>query len=259
MRDDTRRRLMPLFLMSTLPAVISIVNVTPAAAQFPPDSLTNLQVLPEDTEVRQLIGIMRGFSMGLGVRCHYCHVGEEGQPLAEFDFASDEKQMKQKAREMLRMIREINDTHLAGLEERGDPPVRVMCVTCHRGQARPVLTGDALKQAVAEGGTEAGLAKYLELRERYYGSHTYDFTEFVLAGVAQDLWGQDEHDAAIAFAKLNLEYFPESGPTYTLLGQAYAELGEREQAIGYLEKALEINPRNRAALRTLDGLRERDR
>ena len=74
-----------------------------AQAQFPPDSFTNLQVLPEDIGTRELIGTMRSFALGLGVRCSFCHVGEEGRPLATFDFAADDKAEKLKAREMIRM------------------------------------------------------------------------------------------------------------------------------------------------------------
>ncbi len=255
MSDRSPRRATAVSVGAAVWVLASLLNAPTAAAQFPPDSLENLKVLPEDIEVRELISVMRGFAMGLGVRCQFCHVGEEGMPLAEFDFPSDEKAHKRTAREMLRMVMEINDQHLANLEERHEPNVQVMCVTCHRGQAQPILIGDALKQAVAEGGSEAGVAKYRELRERYYGSHTYDFTEFVLVNVAQDLWGEEEREAAVAFAELNLEYFPESGTTYTLLGQAYAELGEREKAIEHLEKALEINPRNPMAQRALEGLK----
>lgn len=226
-----------------------------AAGQFPPDTLENLQVLPEDMEVRELIRVMRGFAVGLGVRCQHCHVGEEGQRLAEFDFVSDDKPEKRKARDMIRMVAQINERYLAELEDRDTPAVDVSCVTCHRGQARPVLIEDALEQAVAQGGAAAGIAKYRELRQRYYGSHTFDFREFALVRVAGDLWERDEREAAVSLAELNLEFFPESGPTHTLLGQAYAELGDRDRAITYLEKALEINPRNPAARRALEALK----
>ncbi|MGD8867041.1 MAG: tetratricopeptide repeat protein [Gemmatimonadales bacterium] len=70
-----------------------------------------------------------------------------------------------------------------------------------------------------------------------------------------DLWKQDEREAAVAFAELNLESFPESGSTHTLLGQVYAELGDRDRAITHLETALEINPRNPAARRAFESLR----
>ena len=85
-----------------------------------PDEFHNLQVLPEEIEKPQLVGIMRGFAMGLGVRCWYCHVGEEGMPFSEFDFESDEKLTKKKARFMLEMTQYLDEERLPGLTEVGD-------------------------------------------------------------------------------------------------------------------------------------------
>ena len=45
-----------------------------------PEKPENLQVLPKDWPGQRLAPVMRGFSRTLGVRCSYCHVGEEGQP-----------------------------------------------------------------------------------------------------------------------------------------------------------------------------------
>jgi len=42
------------------------------------------------------------------VRCQCCHVGEEGQPLAQFDLVSDTKRSKVVARQMMLMVQEIN-------------------------------------------------------------------------------------------------------------------------------------------------------
>ena len=225
----------------------------PAQAQFPPERLENLQVLSGDLTPREVIDVMRGFAIGLGVRCSHCHVGEEGQPLSTYDFASDEKAPKRKARSMIEMVNTINRQHLAGLEERGTPPLAVTCTTCHRGQARPILIEDALASAVQEGGAEAGVTKYRELRQRYYGSHTYDFREFVLTNVASRVWNEDP-DAAIALGELNLEFFPDSDQTLTLLGQAYAATGQRDKAIAALERAIELNPQNPQARRALQQL-----
>lgn len=89
---------------------------------------------------------MRGFALGLGVRCEFCHVGEPGQPLSAFDFAADKKKTKLKAREMLKMVRAINDDHLAGMDERSSPPIDVTCVTCHHGNSRPVTIQHVMLQ-----------------------------------------------------------------------------------------------------------------
>src|SRR5688500_1955381 len=107
-------------LAVSLALIAAIPGVLPG--QFPPEKLTNLKVFPAAMPVRALIDTMAGFTRALGVRCPYCHVGQEGQPLSTFDFASDERPTKEKARQMLRMVADINGDHLAKLADRRDPP-----------------------------------------------------------------------------------------------------------------------------------------
>src|SRR4051812_29313397 len=45
-----------------------------APGKFPPDSLVNTKVIPHNTPVQQVVGIMRNFTGDLGVRCQFCHV-----------------------------------------------------------------------------------------------------------------------------------------------------------------------------------------
>jgi tetratricopeptide (TPR) repeat protein len=239
-------------------AAAVVIGGSTAQAQFPPESLENLSVLPSDMEVREVIDIMRGFAQALGVRCQHCHVGRAGQPLSEFDFVSDEKPAKETARDMLRMVWAVNQEHVAGLANRGDPPLEVQCAMCHRGQARPITTQQALISAINDGGPEAGIEQYRRLRARYYGSATYDFSEMVLIDVATQLAEDDKAEAALAFATLNLEFFGESSTSHTAVGQLYQQLGQRDQAIEHLEKALELNPRNRFAQQLLERIRGGD-
>src|SRR5262245_64075021 len=98
-----------------MPALLVLVLLTVAArslagqtGRFPPDSLVNVRVIPRSTPVIEVIGTMRNFAGDLGVRCQFCHVGEEGLPLERFDFTSDEKRTKQVARQMMLMVQEIN-------------------------------------------------------------------------------------------------------------------------------------------------------
>src|SRR5918998_2812766 len=127
--------------MRPLRAGVALVVIAgPIAAQppgkWPPDSLINTHVIPRTTPVIEVVGMMRDFAGGLGVRCQFCHVGDEGMPLERFDFAVDQKRTKLVARQMMRMVQEINrrlDTlpgRTAGLE--------VSCATCHRGVTKPV-------------------------------------------------------------------------------------------------------------------------
>lgn len=98
------------------------------------DNPRNLQVLPAEIGADELRDTMKSFFFGTGLRCSSCHVGEEGQPLTTYDFASDERELKQTARQMLRMVNAINTEHLAHL---GPERAEVSCATCHRGERLP--------------------------------------------------------------------------------------------------------------------------
>ena len=95
----------------------------------------NLKILPADMSRTQLISTMKFFAQSLGVRCTYCHVGAEGQPLSTFDFASDAKDHKQTARAMMAMVATLNAKTLPAAT--GLPDAKVTCFTCHRGSTKP--------------------------------------------------------------------------------------------------------------------------
>jgi hypothetical protein len=245
-------------LISSFGLLILIAAGLPrlGSAQIP-EEFGNLQVLPEDIEQRQLVDVMRGFAMGLGVRCWYCHVGEEGKPFSEFDFKSDEKLTKRKARFMLEMTRHLNDERLPSLAEvgeRADPAVRLTCYTCHRGRPVPRTLEEELGQVIAEQGVDAASARYRELREEFYGQGAFNFGEFTLLNVAESLGGEGRVEDGIEIVKLNLEFFPESGFSYFALGEGHRMLGETAQAIAAYEKAQELVPGNPMIGRRLQEL-----
>jgi hypothetical protein len=134
--------------------VLPLLLVAAAATLSSPDAVAqgdrdfwgerkNLKVLPKDIPAADLRGIMVGAAQGLGVRCWFCHVGEEGQDLATFDFAADEKNHKAIAREMFRMTMAINEGHMPKAAELAGKTesAQVRCVTCHRGEAEPKYEG----------------------------------------------------------------------------------------------------------------------
>lgn len=225
----------------------------PTYAQIPTE-FHNLQVLPEDITRSQLLGYMRGFSFATGLRCSGCHMGEEGQPFSEYDFPSDDRPTKRKAREMLKMVQAINDQHLANLPERSEPNVQVTCATCHGGIQRPVAIETEVAQVIETDGTEAAAAHYRELRDIYHGSRAYDFTEQPLIELAQTVARGGDPAAGLAMLELNLEFHPNSGQTYTVLGELQARTGDNESAIASFQKALEIDPDNQFAQRRLQEL-----
>lgn len=234
-----------------LPMVLPMVRPAGLSGQEGPP--TNLQVLSKDLSRAQLTQIMRGFTQALGVRCSSCHVGEEGQPLSTYDFAADDKPMKLTAREMLKMVATINGTYLANLPNHHDEAVRVTCVTCHRGVRHPQQIEDLVQATVAEQGIEAAVTEYRELRERYYGGASYDFTERPLLAAAQAMGGSDAA-AARRILELNLEFNPGSAFTLFALAGNHADAGDKDQAIELYRRGLEIMPDNRQAQRALQAL-----
>jgi tetratricopeptide (TPR) repeat protein len=182
----------------------------PASAQWPPDSIVNLRVLSKDLPFDSLVGIMAGFTRALGVRCSTCHVGEESQQLAEYDFASDEKAMKRTARTMLEMVAAINGRHLDSLASRLEPPVRVECFTCHRGARAPRKLQDVLVAAWDAGGVDSVIAAYHGLRERNYGRAVFSFDDVALADVSTVLEARGRIEDAARVDSLNVDMNPTS-------------------------------------------------
>lgn len=113
--------------------------------KFPPDKFVNLQMFPKDTAPGVLVGAMKNFTRALGVRCQFCHVGEEGLPLEKFDFASDVKPQKQLTRQMMRITAEINAQITNAVPDAPAQGYQVTCYTCHRGQQHPQHSPDAPK------------------------------------------------------------------------------------------------------------------
>jgi len=221
-------------------SVLLLAGATSLSAQgkFPPDSFTNLKVLPKTISRQELLTTMRGFALGLGVRCTYCHVGKEGQPLDSVNFASDDKRTKRVARVMIGMVNHINGEHLADVPDRPEPHVVVRCETCHRGVARPRLLSDEMELYLADSGLAAALQHYRDLRAKYDGGEAYDFRELPLIGLAQEQARAGKVDDAIGILGMSAEFFPASGQTPLTLGNVLLFKGDTAQAIAAFREAL---------------------
>jgi len=220
-----------------------------------PEKPKNLQVLPKDWPGTRLRPVMVGFTRALGVRCSYCHKGEEGKPLSTYDFASDENPNKNRAREMYRMLGDIND-HLKKIEPSGDKRVNMWCHTCHHGRPRPMTLDEELGEQYRTKGLKAALDDYADLKKKFYGRGAYDFGEGSLNAFGYDLLEKKDFAGAIQAFKLNAETFPESGNVWDSLAEAYMKSGDLKKAQETYEKSLALDPANENAKEMLKKIKE---
>jgi hypothetical protein len=216
-----------------------------------PPPLSNLQILPKDMPREQVLATMQAIAQSLGVACNYCHV-QEGRG-GRNDFASDEKPPKKAARGMMLLARDINTKLPDAVGKPADATTRVGCATCHRGVPIPKLITDIVTDA---GGATAGLAKYRELREKFYGGQSYDFSEGSLIAIAQRANTANKADDALAYLNANLEYYPKSARTYVTIAAVKNAKGDKPGAIAALEKAVELDPNNLQAKTQLENLKK---
>ena len=217
------------------------------AGRFPPDSLINVRVIPRGTPVAQVIGQMRNFAGYLGVRCQYCHIGEEGMPLERFDFASDDKRTKRTAREMMRMVQAINQEYLTRVPERPQPALEVTCETCHRGVPRPVPLAQIMVDVASAAGADSAVRAYRSLRQRYYGQAAYDFSEPTLGFAAFRLGRARKFDEAFALMQLNEELFPGSSIQYVFRGNISLMRADTAAAAAAFREAIRRDSTNQEA------------
>jgi hypothetical protein len=227
-----------------------------ASGKFPPDSLVNVQVFSRETPVTQVIAAMRNFAGGLGVRCQFCHVGEEGMPLARFDFASDDKREKVVARHMMRMVQEING-RLDTIPERPTPTVEVTCATCHRGVSRPIPLNLLIADLTIAAGADSAARAFRALRQRYFGRDAYDFSEFSLNSAALRVARSGRYDEAFALLRLNEEIFPGASSTHLFRSNIHALRGDTAAAIASLREAIRRDSTNAEARGRLRDLGRR--
>jgi hypothetical protein len=223
----------------------------PPGAPGGPEQHKNLKILPKDIPRQQLGDIMQGFARSLGVGCDHCHMGETMQTM---DWASDDKDEKKNAREMMRLVRSINEG-LGALTKTDHPRAQVGCETCHRGLPLPPRPlGEILGEKALAGGPDAALAEYNRLHVEAGDAGQYDFRERALNTAARRLHDEKRLPDAIALLRKNASLFPRSSEVAATLGSMLVESGDTEGGRAELQRALEIDPNNRFAKGALDRL-----
>lgn len=227
--------------------VAGSVALTRESAGQIPERFQNLQALPTGIARDSLLQVMRGFSFALGVRCQYCHAGGDGISFAGVSFESDEKPAKRAARFMMRMVDSLNQVVLGAMPGRGESPVSVQCVTCHRGLSKPTTLEALLMKTIEQAGVDSAVRQYRDLRQRVALNGYFDFTEWRINELARHLVAAGKPSEAIAILVMNAEFNPESVTIPYELGRLYFERGDRSKAIEAYQRVLQLNPRHQQA------------
>jgi tetratricopeptide (TPR) repeat protein len=176
----------------------------------------------------------------------YCHSAARGSGLPE--------PKKAIARAMMDMTDDINARLRAATGKPSGQVTEIQCSYCHRGVALPKPITDIVWQATRDQNVAAAIDQYRDLRKRYYGHSTYDFSDEPLIVLAQQI-ANGRADDAIALMKLNLEFNPQSVRSYLALSYAQTRKLDDTAAIASLEKALEIEPENGSVKGRLEQLK----
>jgi len=112
-----------LLLLFALPCGIAAAQDSnqPAKPKLARDVFKNVQVL-KDLPEEQFWATMSFFTDSLGVDCEHCH---------QNPYEADIKPSKIKARQMLRMVLDLNERYFDGTR-------KVTCNSCHRGTTTPL-------------------------------------------------------------------------------------------------------------------------
>ncbi len=203
---------------------------------------------------REPLPDMQSVASALGVTCEYCHA-PRGASAAEAPAGPSHISV---AKQMIAMTKDLNARVEAASGKAAGVATKVDCATCHRGVPIPKPLGDVLWDTTRTQGAAAAVTQYRDLRTRFFGKSAYDFSEQTLLTLSQRI-ANVRPDDAIAFAKLNLEFYPNSSASYQAVAFAYTRKVDDASAITALEKAVELDPGNNVARGQLEQLKSYQR
>ena len=109
-------------------------------------------------------------------------------------------------------------------------------------------------QITLRNGVDSAIGKYFELKvnhEREFNWHPYELNKLGLKLLEMNMVKD-----AIEVFKLNIKEYPKASKSYNFLGEAYAIDGQKDLAIKYYKKSLELNPNNKNAEKMLVKLNQ---
>lgn len=117
--------------------MLAFVIIGVAAVTISLRNERNLKVLPKDISNEKLDSMMQTYTVALGVECKFCHSPVIGFP-DSLDFRSDKEPMKENARDMMRMVIDINSRYFYyDSTQRPEYLNTITCKNCHQGNPIP--------------------------------------------------------------------------------------------------------------------------
>ncbi len=99
---------------------------------------------------------------------------------------------------------------------------------------------DEMASLIERDGINAAVEHYHELKTKQ--PDAYDFSEQQLNELGYVYLNRGEIDIAKQLLALNIEMYPDAFNTWDSMGEAHMQAGEKDKAIAYYRKALELNP-----------------
>jgi putative CocE/NonD family hydrolase len=101
---------------------------------------------------------------------------------------------------------------------------------------------DVLLKTIEEKGIKEAIAQYRRLKEKDFDAYRFD--EGQLNGLGYKLLKKEKINNAVEIFELNIEEYPKYADGYNSLGEAYMTKGDKQRAITYYKKSVELNPNN---------------
>src|ERR1700733_29670 len=97
-----------LFALALIVTLGASGNFSSEPKQDKDEGFKNLKVLPKNISEESLDSTMTQFAISLGARCGFCHARKADTTQRGLDFASDAKEEKNTARDMMKMTAFLN-------------------------------------------------------------------------------------------------------------------------------------------------------
>jgi hypothetical protein len=117
---------------------------------------------------------------------------------------------------------------------------------------------DVIGKTIREKGVDAAITQYRDLKTNSPKDYIFQPRELNTVGYMV-LQGMKNPEGAIEIFKLNIEMYPKYANGYDSLAEAYMEMGEKNRAIKYYAKSLELDPNNTNAIEKLNEIHKKSK